>query len=573
MTSPMQRLFWLGVISALFFLSVPSLLAADKIDPEIVRVSYVQGDVRFSRGDGKNPDLNKSWEQAQANVPIERGYSVATGAGRAEIEFENGSMVYLAENSVLLFNVLDVRSGLPVSVIELLTGTATFNVQPVPGELFRVNTPSGGVYFTDRSYVRVDSFLDGVVVSPADPEGETLHPAAGRTLHLAKGQSITYEDGRPAQLGRLGDSTAAADWDAWVDARVKEKGAATTAGLAASGLSAPIPGLADLYEGGKFFACAPYGKCWEPNGESEPAGIEDQQDAATPQAQQGSSTDAQAKQTGTPARRKVQSYYYPSFTCPPLSTRVDTVTDPVTGKEKVVNITEEGDPWTWGLCHSGSWIHWHGSYVWVAGRKRHHPPIRWVYAGNTTGYVPRHPNDVSGKRPINLKYGILAPTGDAGRPIERVDFSDSQRIKILNATPKEFRDQKSPELAHAEQPAIQARLLADARPGAALHAGVGQKDLNQRAGGMRPAISYDYKTRQFQRAAGSGDRAGKPVVMGNVSPRGDFSSASNGHGSGGGASGAGSAGHSSSAGGSSSGGGIRVSGGGGSSGASGGKHG
>src|ERR1700683_3145041 len=115
MTSPMQRLFWRGVTSALFFLSVPSLLAADNIDPEIVRVSYVQGDVRFSRGDGKNPDLNKSWEQAQANVPIERGYSVATGAGRAEIEFENGSTVYLAENSVLLFKVLDVRSGLPVS--------------------------------------------------------------------------------------------------------------------------------------------------------------------------------------------------------------------------------------------------------------------------------------------------------------------------------------------------------------------------------------------------------------------------------------------------------------------------
>lgn len=573
MTSPMQRLFWRGVTSALFFLSVPSLLAADNIDPEIVRVSYVQGDVRFSRGDGKNPDLNKSWEQAQANVPIERGYSVATGAGRAEIEFENGSTVYLAENSVLLFKVLDVRSGLPVSVVELLTGTATFSVQPVPGELLRVNTPSGGVYFTDRSYVRVDSFLDGVVVSPADPEGETLHPAVGRTLHLAKGQSVTYQDGRPAQLGRLGNSAAAADWDAWVDARLKEKGAATTAGLMASGLSAPIPGLADLYEDGKFFACAPYGMCWEPNGKLEPASIEDQQDAAKPQAQQGSSTDAQAKQTRTPGKRKVQSYYYPSFTCPPLSTRVDTVTDPVTGKEKIVNITEEGDPWTWGLCRAGSWIYRRGSYVWVAGRKRHHPPIRWVHAGNTTGYVPRHPNDVSGKRPINLKYGILAPTGDAGRPVEWVDVSDSQKVRILSGAPKEFRDEKFPELAHAEQPAIQARLLADARPGAALHAGMSQKDLNLRAGGARPAISYDYKTRQFQRAAGSGDRAGKPVVMGSVSPRGDFSSASNGHGSGGGASGAGSAGHSSSGGGSSGGGGIRVNGGSGTSGASGGKHG
>src|SRR5580704_4993315 len=67
-----------------------------KVDPEIVRLSYVQGDVRFSRGDSKGPDLNKPWEVAVANLPILQNYAVATGNGRAEIEFEYGSTVYLA---------------------------------------------------------------------------------------------------------------------------------------------------------------------------------------------------------------------------------------------------------------------------------------------------------------------------------------------------------------------------------------------------------------------------------------------------------------------------------------------
>ena len=101
--------------------------------PQIVRLSYVEGDVRISRGkEGEKADEQESgettgWEQAVAGLPIETGYSLVTGKGRAEIEFEDVSTVYLADNSVLSFNDLSATGGVPLTVMSLLSGTASLN--------------------------------------------------------------------------------------------------------------------------------------------------------------------------------------------------------------------------------------------------------------------------------------------------------------------------------------------------------------------------------------------------------------------------------------------------------------
>ena len=69
--------------------------------PQIVRLSYVEGDVRVARGKEAEKQLENvpgeatGWEQAVANLPLQTGYSLVTGTGRAEIEFEDASVVYL----------------------------------------------------------------------------------------------------------------------------------------------------------------------------------------------------------------------------------------------------------------------------------------------------------------------------------------------------------------------------------------------------------------------------------------------------------------------------------------------
>ena len=112
--------------------------------PQIVRLSYVEGDVRVSRGALADKDQSKDgskatgWEQAEANIPIESGYSLVTGKGRAEIEFEDASTVYLADNSVLSFTELSTTGGVPYTEIALIAGTATMNVHTmVQGESFK----------------------------------------------------------------------------------------------------------------------------------------------------------------------------------------------------------------------------------------------------------------------------------------------------------------------------------------------------------------------------------------------------------------------------------------------------
>jgi hypothetical protein len=47
--------------------------------PEIVRVSYAEGDVRIARG-RQNEKNGAAWEKVEANTPIESGFSLVTGA-------------------------------------------------------------------------------------------------------------------------------------------------------------------------------------------------------------------------------------------------------------------------------------------------------------------------------------------------------------------------------------------------------------------------------------------------------------------------------------------------------------
>src|SRR3989454_3820617 len=80
----------------------------------VVRLSLVEGDVQVSRPRAQDSDdqgNGETWEQALLNLPIRQGYTLATGNGRAEIEFESGATARLAENSVLQLTELALSNG------------------------------------------------------------------------------------------------------------------------------------------------------------------------------------------------------------------------------------------------------------------------------------------------------------------------------------------------------------------------------------------------------------------------------------------------------------------------------
>jgi len=89
----------------------PPSVVSNTVLPQIVRLSYVEGDVRVSRGKVGKHDGGAAWEQAAVNIPLETGFSLVTGKGRAEIEFEDASTMYLDNYSVLTFDNLTTTYG------------------------------------------------------------------------------------------------------------------------------------------------------------------------------------------------------------------------------------------------------------------------------------------------------------------------------------------------------------------------------------------------------------------------------------------------------------------------------
>ena len=446
------------LIPSSFAATTPPQPVATPTYAQIVRLSLVEGDVRLLRSNEKgNP--GKTWELAAVNVPLETGFTLATGTGRAEIEFEDGSTAYLADNSVLTFSSLTTRNTIPDTQMLLVSGAIIVHLQPAAGESFllRTETASLTTVYPRKSYVRVNSYLDGLSVTPQ--ESLTINMANAQPLEMDPGKTLLYPfHGRPTSTEAIH-----ANFDTWVTDRVAARNTDTAAALKASGLSAPIPGLVDLNHYGTFFSCGSWGTCWEPR-------------------------------PGVIAREGDSSIDIP-LVCATDWVRRITEKDIVTGKEtfyETDNMLADNYPFRWGLCHAGGWIYHpqRRRYVWVASLKlHHHPPIRWVKNGRVTGFVPLHPRDVAGKPPINLKNGIVVPhKGD--QSAELLAFNAFKKVEPLAGPPKEFRNPSFPTLARVEAPHME---------GHAIH----EDSFDGRNGAIKAVgtpIIFDHKSHNFMLA-------------------------------------------------------------------------
>jgi FecR protein len=540
---------------------------SDATYPQIVRISYAEGDVRVSRGTRR-----ATWETAVTGLPLETGFNLVTGKGRAEVEFEDASILYLGENSALAFNDLRTTAGVPYTELALLSGTATLNLdESIAGESFRLYTParSIAVFYPTKIYERVSSYLDAMVITPLKTSE-------------AKLQTVTYS--ASGRVTKPSDPAEFGDWDNWVASRVGERSAAMTAMMKASGLTTPLPGMADMKDQGTFFPCAPYGTCWLPS--SLPS---EQFSAESPQTKEDAPFEAaQLSVPSQPAGAMpqpvgpkpnapvVRDTFFP---CPPTRVRSLVARDPITGRQNVLYSTTTAMPYDWAVCHAGSWVYHQHRYAWVAGgRRHHHCPVHWVKSGRTVAYVPIHPKDVPGKAPLNQAHGVFALTNKHSNSVEVARLDPSREVKLLNNPPKGFRNANAPVLARAANPEVQAHHLLDVM--------VARKATDVKMPGTR--LSFDHRSQSFtvdkhdsvglkgnpERAVVNNHINSIQARLGSVDGHGNYSTHSSGGSFGAGSthSGGGGGGGSHSGGGSSGGGGGSHSGG-GSSGGGGGSHG
>src|SRR2546427_8473285 len=181
------------LLSSLFIGAHPA--AADSSHARIIRLSLVQGDVRFARQTHGDPlsDSSATWETASLNLPIRQGYVLATDNGRAEVEFENGAVAFLKENTVLQFYDLSLNDGALTTRLVLFQGSASFYVNPASGDYFSVTGGDFTVEANRRVTFLLDNYQDGSTVEDLSGRLTVLHK--DQTTFLEKGQSLSMKAG------------------------------------------------------------------------------------------------------------------------------------------------------------------------------------------------------------------------------------------------------------------------------------------------------------------------------------------------------------------------------------------
>jgi FecR protein len=383
----------LTLFSLLFVTASPSF--ADSSHVRIIRLSLVQGDVRFAR-DVKGDPLasgNATWEAADMNLPIRQGYVLATDKGRAEVEFENGSLAFLSDGTVLEFYDLSLEDGAKTTRLVLRQGTASFYVNPANGDYFSVTGGDFSVEADARSNFRLDNFDDGSVVNVLKGHVSVLRK--NQSTALAKGQSLSIRASDSSAVS-VGNLTGDDDFDRWVSGQIANVQAATNAAQQYVNSGGYSSGLASLYTYGSFYPCAGYGNCWRPYG------------------------------VGLGWSPFDSGFWF---------------TDPSIGMSFIGN-----QPWGWTPYHYGGWI-CDPAFGWMwapsgfgngfYGGNPRWSPVTGIWLHSRTGpigIVPVHPLDVHGKTPINLANGVFPVSG--GALSARVPVATAQEWKVVKSVPR-----------------------------------------------------------------------------------------------------------------------------------------
>ena len=222
----------------------------------IVRLSFVQGDVQIFRPE------ETDWEKAMANMPIQEGYSIGTGRGRAEIEFESGATVRLAENTQVQFNQLALSDGDRLTRMTLSEGSAIFYANLARNDQFTVVTPGVEVSIPRNSRFRMD--VTEKHVNVAVLKGDVTVQTRDGSYKLAKNQALLF-DARGEGNSVIARAAEPDDFERWAADRDDSLNRSRDSSL--QYVSAPFRyGVGDLSNHGTWVYAAPYGYVWRPYG-------------------------------------------------------------------------------------------------------------------------------------------------------------------------------------------------------------------------------------------------------------------------------------------------------------------
>jgi hypothetical protein len=208
------------LLSALLLISATAR-ADDNADDEydvnarVLRLSLVQGEVTLQRAGGGE------WEQAQLNMPLVEGDTLATARGaRLEIQADSRNFVRVGENSVI--KVVTLRDeGIALSLSE---GTATVRLAQLDHdkEYFEVDAPKSTVAAERTGLYRIDVDAQSVRVTVReDGRARIYSETSGFELRSDRTARLTY-GGNEDEDWDLSAAASLDDWDEWNGERERD---------------------------------------------------------------------------------------------------------------------------------------------------------------------------------------------------------------------------------------------------------------------------------------------------------------------------------------------------------------
>jgi len=270
--------FAIAAVAAAALLATPQLRADDAAQaPRSVRLANVDGQVRVSEGGQPVVD------EAVANTPLFEGTQVATSdEGRAEIQFEDGSVARISPDSSVTLSVLRGQDGGLETEIALESGLGYFELQSGSGAgktsgQMRIRFGDSTVTASGFTVVRIN--LDGGAGQLAVFNGNAhLERGNALALDLHGGESVALNGGDAAHY-TLAESIEPDSWDTWNSDRDEALQAERSARTVATSSLADNenPGWADLDSSGSWYNIPGRGYVWSPfeasSGSWQPYGL------------------------------------------------------------------------------------------------------------------------------------------------------------------------------------------------------------------------------------------------------------------------------------------------------------
>jgi hypothetical protein len=228
-----------------------------------VRLSFVDGQVKLAQG---NQVLAA---QAVANTPLFEGMQLTTADnGKAEIQFEDGSVVRIAPDSMLTLQVLRGAGTGADAELTVNSGLAYFEFQG-GGQAGQMSVHFGSSVATSSGFtvlrVAMDTPPGSVAVFSGNVHLQVANSTAAAAVDLHGSESITLNASDPSQYA-LAESIEPNSWDAWNSDRDQ---ALTAEAAAQTGAPENLgetqnPAWNDLDASGSWYDVPGQGYVWSP---------------------------------------------------------------------------------------------------------------------------------------------------------------------------------------------------------------------------------------------------------------------------------------------------------------------